>query len=122
MKLEWHLVRGTQEEKPESIDKTSSPGIVYIRKDIERIEVKSGTGETVVNMWNYYEAELSAEEYEEFNAIKEAVQIAATNDGSDTTALMEAQAQIYEQNLALQENQTAIMEAIATLYEGSVTA
>lgn len=122
MKLEWHLVRGTQEEKPEAIDKTSSPDLVYVRKNIERIEVKDGNGETAVIMWNYYEAELSVEEYEEFNAIKEAVQIATTNDGSDTTALMEAQAQIYEQNLALQENQTAIMEAIATLYEGSVTA
>lgn len=123
MKLDWRIVRGSQEEQPAAIDTTSSADVVYIRKDIERINVPGMDGQTV-EMWQYNEAVLTVAEYDEFNMVKEAVAIAQgekTDSTENQAAIMEAQASTFEQLLIMQENQAAIMEAQAALYEGGVT-
>ena len=35
---DWKKVTGTQPERPEEIDRTSSPSTVYLRKNIEQVE------------------------------------------------------------------------------------
>ena len=36
---EWKMQRGSQRERPEEVDKTSSPTTVYLRRKIERVEI-----------------------------------------------------------------------------------
>ena len=54
-------VEGTQEEKPLEFDATTSRTVVYIRKNIERVE-KEKDGETYRG-WEYDEAQLSIEDF-----------------------------------------------------------
>ena len=43
---DWKKVTGTQPERPEEIDRTSSPSTVYLRKNIEQVtrEVEGSDG------------------------------------------------------------------------------
>ena len=34
---DWKKVTGTQPDKPEEVDRTSSPSTVYLRKNIEQV-------------------------------------------------------------------------------------
>lgn len=54
-------VEGTQEEKPLEFDATTSQTVVYIRKNIERVE-KEKDGETYRG-WEYDEAQLPIEDF-----------------------------------------------------------
>ena len=68
--LEWIHVQGTQEERPAEVDLSNakqsslSPiGYVYLRKNIQRIEVTDPvTGETT-EVWDYDEAILTRADY-----------------------------------------------------------
>ena len=68
--LEWYHTQGTQTEKPAEVDLTSAPasayspiGYVYLRKNIQRIEVTDPvTGETS-EVWDYDEAVLTRADY-----------------------------------------------------------
>ena len=64
---EWKIQQGTQEERPEEIDRTSSPTTVYLRRNIRRVSEKEvgESGETQdVTRWEYEEQEMTIEEYE----------------------------------------------------------
>lgn len=43
---DWKKVTGTQPDKPEEVDRTSSPSTVYLRKNIEQVtrEVEGSDG------------------------------------------------------------------------------
>ncbi len=59
---DWTKVQGSQEEKPQEFDTTSSEVIVYQRRNIERITVENPDG-TTTQLWEYEEREMSHEEY-----------------------------------------------------------
>ncbi|MBQ9567643.1 MAG: hypothetical protein IJR31_06165 [Lachnospiraceae bacterium] len=59
--MTYKKVIGTQQERPLEIDTESSQTVVYIRRDIQRVEVES-EGETS-EVWEYEEAEMTHEEF-----------------------------------------------------------
>ena len=72
MVLDWKHVQGTQSDRPLETDTTSSPNCVYLRKDITRI-VREDTDGNAVEMWDYDEAQLTPEEYAEYETVKSTV-------------------------------------------------
>ena len=74
---DWKKVTGTQPERPEEIDWTSSPSTVYLRKNIEQVEkeVEGADGKMqTVTEWQYDEKEMTVEEYENMALIKSVVE------------------------------------------------
>lgn len=74
---DWKKVTGTQTERPEEIDRTSSPSTVYLRRNIEQVEreVEGADGETqTVTEWQYEEREMTVEEYENMALMKTVVE------------------------------------------------
>lgn len=74
---DWKKVTGTQTERPEEIDRTSSPSTVYLRRNIEQVEreVEGADGETqTVTEWQYEEREMTVEEYENMAIMKTVVE------------------------------------------------
>ena len=72
---DWKKVTGTQPERPEEIDRTSSP--VYLRKNIEQVEkeVEGADGKMqTVTEWQYDEKEMTVEEYENMALMKSVVE------------------------------------------------
>lgn len=57
---------GTQEQQPREIDTVSSEDVVYVRKNIQKVN-KTTEGEEI-GVWSYDEAELNHDEYVEFLA------------------------------------------------------
>ena len=74
---DWKKVTGTQPDKPEEVDRTSSPSTVYLRKNIEQVtrEVEGSDGKMqTVNEWQYDEKEMTVEEYENMAIVKTVVE------------------------------------------------
>ena len=64
-------------ERPEEIDRTSSPSTVYLRKNIEQVEkeVEGADGKMqTVTEWQYDEKEMTVEEYENMALMKSVVE------------------------------------------------
>ena len=72
---DWKKVTGKQPDKPEEIDRTSSPLTVYLRKNIEQVtrEVEGSNGEMATE-WQYDEKEMTVEEYENMALMKTIVE------------------------------------------------
>lgn len=72
---DWKKVTGTQTDKPEEIDRISSPLTVYLRKNIEQVtrEVEGSNGEMATE-WQYDEKEMTVEEYENMALMKTIVE------------------------------------------------
>ena len=62
MNLNYEIVTGSQAEKPEELDTTSSVNFVYYRKNIKQIEQTDEQGNTV-KLWQYDEAKVTKQEY-----------------------------------------------------------
>lgn len=90
----WRTVQGSQPERPEAIDKTSSTSVVYLRKNIHRIVVQQDSNPPVV-LWEYDEAIISQEEFAKYDNF--ATQLLQ----DEITAQAEAQA---TENAAMQAN------------------
>lgn len=60
---DWKKAQGSQENKPEEFDTTSSENIVYQRRNITEVKVENSDGSTT-NLWDYEERELTWKEYE----------------------------------------------------------
>lgn len=74
---DWKKVTGTQPERPEEVDRKSSPSTVYLRRNIEQVEkeVEGTDGQTqTVNEWKYEEKEMTVEEYENMALVKSVVE------------------------------------------------
>lgn len=59
---DWKKVQGSQVERPQEWDTTTSAVVVYQRKNIERITVEDMDGKTA-ELWQYDEREMSYDEY-----------------------------------------------------------
>lgn len=72
---DWKKVTGTQPERPEEVDKTSSPLIVYLRRNITQVErtVEGESGEQTVKEWQYEEQEMTVTEYEQMLLMQQIV-------------------------------------------------
>lgn len=71
---EWKMQQGTQEERPEELDRSSSPTTVYLRRKIERVEEKvSEDSDKPVEQWKYEEMEMTVEEYENMILMQQVV-------------------------------------------------
>ena len=115
MQITWRTTKGTQSKKPVAIDTTSSPSTVYLRKNIAQIEEKSG--EETIKAWQYEEAQLTLEEYAQYQAeLEECSTLANKEHRENDEVIMEAIADTYQQQMEIQENQMVLMEAIADIY------
>jgi CII-binding regulator of phage lambda lysogenization HflD len=116
LNLTWKKVRGTQLEKPQSIDETSSKSVVYLRRNIERKTVYEGMD--AVKVWEYEEAQLTPGEYIEYRAALAELESPAMQQlKTDNEALSLALADIYERVEEQEEKQENIMAALADIYE-----
>ena len=52
MKIVWETVTGSQENRPEVIDKTSSGKYVYLRRNFQRI-TRTNENSGAVVLWQY---------------------------------------------------------------------
>lgn len=68
MKIVWETVTGSQENRPEVIDKTSSGKYVYLRRNFQRITRTDENSGKVV-LWQYEEAKVTQEEYAQYDTV-----------------------------------------------------
>ena len=59
---DWRIVQGSQAERPEEFDTTTSAVTVYQRRNIKRVMVPDGSGGSV-DLWQYEERQMTREEY-----------------------------------------------------------
>ena len=63
----WEIVNGSQQEKPTEFDTTSSDIVVYQRRNIKEVEIKTEDNK-IYKQWQYEERTMSKKEYEELYA------------------------------------------------------
>lgn len=80
----WKIVQSS--EQPLEIDETLSSKYVYIRKDIEQIEVSSNS--EIISMWQYREKKVLKSDWEMYKTVME--------NQSATTDLELAVCDLYE--------------------------
>lgn len=86
---EWKMQRGSQRERPEEVDKTSSPTTVYLRRKIERVEILTeGTEAGTSNEWQYEEMEMNRKEYDQMLLMQ---QVASENTSTIVASVTEFQ-------------------------------
>lgn len=59
---DWRKARGSQPNKPEEFDTTSSEVVVYQRRNIHTVEEENMDG-AKVTLWEYDERELTKDEF-----------------------------------------------------------
>ena len=103
---DWKKVKGTQPDKPEEVDRTSSPSTVYLRKNIEQVtrEVEGNDGETVTE-WQYDEREMTVEEYENMALMKSVVE-------ENTSGIVESVTQFQKDAVIDEYTQQLIEEGL----------
>lgn len=103
---DWKKVTGTQPDKPEEVDRTSSPSTVYLRKNIEQVtrEVEGNDGETVTE-WQYDEREMTVEEYENMALMKSVVE-------ENTSGIVESVTQFQKDAVIDEYTQQLIEEGL----------
>ena len=62
MNIKYTHVIGSQSERPLEVDTISSKTVVYLRKNIERVEDEDPEG-NIRYSWEYDEAQLTPEQY-----------------------------------------------------------
>ena len=105
MEITWKKVTGCQPQKPLEVDAVSSPTTVYLRKNINQTEISSEEGSG--RMWEYEEAQLSKEEYEEY---LEVAQIFSTPEMEKMKERLEAQDTIIAALASDAEYTTCMLE------------
>lgn len=105
---DWKTVTGTQPERPEEIDKTSSPLTVYLRKNIKQVEreIEGSDGESqTVTEWQYEEREMTVEEYENMALMKSVVE-------ENTSGIVESVTQFQKDAVIDEYTQQLIEEGL----------
>lgn len=105
MEITWKKVTGCQPQKPLEVDTVSSPTTVYLRKNINQTEISSEEGSG--RMWEYEEAQLTKEEYEEY---LEVAQIFSTPEMEKMKERLEAQDTIIAALASDAEYETCMLE------------
>lgn len=62
MNITYKHTEGSQIERPLEIDTVSSKSVIYLRKNIERVEKEDEQGNKY-EVWSYDEAKLTPEQY-----------------------------------------------------------
>lgn len=107
---DWTLTRGTQPERPEEIDTTSSPTTVYLRRNITQVQQEAAEGETggeqqTVTEWQYEEKEMTVEEYRQMILMQQVVTentqeiVASVTEFQKEQAIDEYTLQLVEEGL-----------------------
>ena len=91
---DWKKVQGSQDERPQEFDMTSSAIVAYQRRNIERVEVENMDG-SKTELWEYEEREMTHDEAVKLQLAKDAVKIGEIDETS-TTGLL-AVTDLYEQ-------------------------
>lgn len=96
---EYKLVEGMQSDKPLDIDTTSSPNIVYQRKNIKSVEATGSEDDFTYKPkhWEYEERELTQDEYSQYLIAIEQVQ--AINEHSDNEAIDNYTMQLMQEGI-----------------------
>lgn len=105
---DWKKVTGTQQERPEEIDRTSSPTTVYLRRNIEQVEkeVEGSNGDVqTVTEWRYEEREMTVEEYENMALMKSVVE-------ENTSGIVESVTQFQKDAVIDEYTQQLIEEGL----------
>lgn len=105
---DWKRVTGTQPDKPEEVDRTSSPSTVYLRRNIEQVtnEIATIDGETqTVTEWQYDEKEMTVEEYENMALMKSVVE-------ENTSGIVESVTQFQKDAVIDEYTQQLIEEGL----------
>ena len=71
----WEIVNGSQQEKLTEFDTTSSDIVVYQRRNIKEVELKTEDNRSY-KQWQYEERTMSKKEYEELYANSVIAQLA----------------------------------------------
>lgn len=101
-------VTGTQPDKPEEVDRTSSPSTVYLRKNIEQVtrEVEGSDGKMqTVTEWQYDEKEMTVKEYENMALMKSVVE-------ENTSGIVESVTQFQKDAVIDEYTQRLIEEGL----------
>lgn len=85
---------------------------MYLRKDITQVTVRDAQSGEEHQEWRYKEAELTLEEYAEYQSELNDAGVQSLKD--DNLAIMMAAADSYESS---ETNALAIMSALAEIYE-----
>ncbi|MCB5593941.1 hypothetical protein [Mediterraneibacter gnavus] len=105
---DWKKVTGTQPDKPEEVDRTSSPSTVYLRRNIKQatreIEDSDGKMQTVTE-WQYDEKEMTVEEYENMALMKSVVE-------ENTSGIVESVTQFQKDAVIDEYTQQLIEEGL----------
>lgn len=105
---DWKKVTGTQPDKPEEVDRTSSPSTVYLRKNIEQatreVEDSDGKMQTVTE-WQYDEKEMTVKEYENMALMKSVVK-------ENTSGIVESVTQFQKDAVIDEYTQQLIEEGL----------
>lgn len=110
MEITWKKVTGCQPQKPLEVDAVSSPTTVYLRKNINQTEISSEEGSG--RMWEYEEAQLTKEEYEEY---LEMAQIFSTPEMEQMKQRLEVQEQIIAALAADTEYTSCMLESAGAI-------
>jgi len=105
MQIIWKNVTGCQPNKPDEVDATSSPTTVYLRRNINQKEITQN--EETITVWEYEEAQLTKEEYEEY---LELAQIFSTPEMEKMKERLEAQDTIIAALASDAEYTTCMLE------------
>lgn len=117
LQINWKTVTGTQERRPELEDTASSPTTVYLRKNVRRT-LEQGQNAEAHYVWQYEEAALSLEEYEEYKELVAQIETPAIQHLQEQNGiLMAALADMYEKMEKQEETNQAILFGLADLYE-----
>lgn len=91
---DWKTVQGSQAEKPQEFDMTTSEAVAYQRRNIVRVTVENMDG-SITELWKYDEREMSHEEAVRLQLAQDATKIGEIDETS-TTGLL-AVTDLYEQ-------------------------
>lgn len=84
---DWKKVNGSQANKPEEFDTTTSSLVVYQRRNIKEVETENNDG-TKTTLWEYEERELTKEEFEGIYASDLSKQLAQARADIDFLSAM----------------------------------
>ena len=84
---DWKKVNGSQANKPEEFDTTTSSLVVYQRRNIKEVETENTDG-TKTTLWEYEERELTKEEFEGIYASDLSKQLAQARADIDFLSAM----------------------------------
>ena len=96
---EYKLVESMQSDKPLDIDTTSSPNIVYQRKNIKSVEATGNEDYFTYKPkhWEYEERELTQDEYSQYLIAME--QAKAINEHSNNEAIDNYTMQLMQEGI-----------------------